>query len=508
MKIIKNNDCKNKECRTIIEVFFDNANRLTDKTAVIAGDEKISYERLKKLAIGINDYLVKNGINPGDKIILKAPPTISYIVTLLGISLCGAVSVPLEKTIPETGIDDIAKILDAKLSIVNFETDRVDYLTYEELMKYAENFAQTNDTEKYKIKFPNIDDISVILYTTGTTGKSKGVVLTNRNSLAALQNTTESTGMSESDINAMPSPLNHSYAFRRTLGSLYHGGTVIFLNGVTSVKNFIAAFENHKATTLTIVPSAMEYVLKMSGDLMAKYKDQIKYIEIGAETVSKDLIERLLQLLPNTDIVNTYGASEAGCCVGINYRKYPEKLNSIGCDAVNAEIFFTDENHNEIKADSSKNCGFISMRGPMVMVRYENDPELTDSVLGENEFYTNDLGYRDDEGFIYLLGRKGEVINVGGNKVSPIEVEEIANKSPMVCESACIPCKDPNGILENVPKLFVVVEEGTSFSESELKNFMATQLEPYKVPVVYEIIEELPKTYNLKIQRNKLHKDN
>jgi long-chain acyl-CoA synthetase len=504
MRAISVNDSKNEKCKSVIETLFSNAERLPDKIAVIAGGKQVSYLQLKKLIIGASDYLTKIGIKPGDKVIVKALPSISFIAAIFGISLCRAIMMPLEKTIPEAGVNEIAEKLDVKLSITNYETDKSDNLLLDKLMEYAEEFANSGKADNYKAIFPDVDKVSAIIFTTGTTGKSKGVVLTYRNNLAAAQNTMGTTGMCEDDINVVPAPLNHTYGFRRTMGSLYIGATIVLLNGVTSARTFFNSLEELKGTTLTLVPSAMEYILRVSGDLISKYKDQLTYIEVGAEPVSGDLKKRLLKLLPKTNICNTYGSSEAGCVIGINYRTHPGKIDSIGCDAVNAEIYFTDEKHRMIEADNPKNSGFLTIKGPMVMVGYENEPELTATVLKDGILYTNDIGYRDSDGFIFLLGRKGDVINVGGNKVSPSEIEEVANRCPIVLECACVPCKDPNGILNQVPKLFVVVNKDEEFSESELKKYLAAQLEPYKVPLVYETIDELPRTFNLKIQRNKL----
>lgn len=524
MRELQFNDSKNNDCMTVEEVIFANADRLASKTALVAGGKVVTYSQLRKLIIGAVDYLSKNGVKPGDKVIIKALPSVSFVTALFGVSFCGAIAVPLEKNMPEEGVKDVAERLDVRFSIVNQRSEGLsdcadspdmkegnptEFLLLDDLLAYAEELAEAGKADDYEVSFPNIDATSIIMFTTGTTGNSKGVTLRYRNTLAAMQNTMGTTGMCESDVNVIPAPLNHTFGFRRTMGSLYSGGTVVLLNGVTSARLFFKALDEHGGTTLTLVPSAMEYILKVSGEMLAKYKDQIRSIEVGAEPVPNDLKEKLLKLLPKTNICNTYGSSEAGCVVGINYREWPDKLDSIGREAVNAEIFFTDENHKPMKADSSKNAGFIAIRGPMVMECYHGDPALTGKVIGEaspNEriLYTNDIAYKDEDGFIFLLGRKGDVINVGGNKVSPIEVEQTANSCPMVRECACVPCKDPNGILTQVPKLFVVTEEGHEFCESKLKSYLTSKLEQYKVPLVYEIIDELPRTYNSKIQRNKL----
>ncbi len=280
MRPIPLNDSKNENCKSVIETLFLNTERLPNKTAIIAGGKQVSYLQLKKLIIGAADYLTKNGVKPGDKVIIKALPSVYFIAAMFGVLMCGGICVPLEKTIPEDGVNEIAKKLNVKLSIVNFETEKFKSTTLDELAEYIEEFAATDKADKFETKVRGIDEISIIMFTTGTTGNSKGVVLTFRNTLAAIQNTIGNTGMCESDINIIPAPLNHTYGFRRTMASLYLGGTVILLNGVTSVRNFFNALEEFKGTTITLVPSAMEYILKVSGDMISKYSDQINYIEV------------------------------------------------------------------------------------------------------------------------------------------------------------------------------------------------------------------------------------
>jgi long-chain acyl-CoA synthetase len=310
--------------------------------------------------------------------------------------------------------------------------------------------------------------------------------------------------MTESDVNVMPAPLNHSFGIRRMYGSLAIGSTAVLLNGVTSVRLFFKALDEYRATSIISVPAAMEYVFRMTGDKLGEYSEQLRFIELGADNVPNDLKRRILQLLPKTDLYNIYGSTEAGCVVGINYRENPDKLNSIGKDAVNAKIRFTNDNGEFIDAVSKETSGLLTISGAMVMKGYFSAPELTAETVKGGNLYTSDIGYRDKDGFIFLIGRKGDVINVGGNKVSPVEVEQIANQYPSVVESACVGWPDPNGLSIQVPKLYVVPKRDMEFSEIELKDFIASKLEAYKVPLIYALVQSIPKTSNGKLQRSKL----
>jgi len=136
------------------------------------------------------------------------------------------------------------------------------------------------------------------------------------------------------------------------------------------------------------------------------------------------------------------------------------------------------------------------------MKGYYKEKALTEQTLKNGYVYTNDLAYRDEEGFIYVLGRRGDVIESGGNKIAPEEIEEAAGKLPWIIDCACVPMDDP--ILGKAPKLFVQLEEGTAFEPENIYQFLRGQLEAYKVPKVIEKIDKIPRTYNGKLQRKEL----
>ena len=139
----------------------------------------------------------------------------------------------------------------------------------------------------------------------------------------------------------------------------------------------------------------------------------------------------------------------------------------------------------------------------MNMPGYLKEPEITKEVLDdEGTLYTNDLGYMGEDGFVYLLGRKGDVINMGGIKIAPSEIEEVVAQNEMIKECACIPI--PDEITGEAPKLFIVINEGYEYDEKALHKFMTDKLEAIRVPKVVQVIDELPRTFNGKVIKRKL----
>ena len=198
---------------------------------------------------------------------------------------------------------------------------------------------------------------------------------------------------------------------------------------------------------------------------------------------------------------NFYGSTESDCISIYNFNQPGNKKGCIGKPTRNANIIIVDDDHNPI-ISSTEHTGLLSCRGGQNMLGYWNDPEETAKVLVDGTVYSNDVVYFDEDGDIILLGRNGDVINVGGNKVSPEEIENACKKFPAVADCGVIPVKDP--IKGHVPKLFVQMNPGEILDVKAVKNFLAENLEPYKVPAFIVNIEKIPRSYNGKLLRKDL----
>jgi len=164
-----------------------------------------------------------------------------------------------------------------------------------------------------------------------------------------------------------------------------------------------------------------------------------------------------------------------------------------------------DEDRRPISS-SRDNPGFLASRGAINMKEYFKDPELTAQATDGEYIYTKDLGYIDEEGFVYMLGRKDDVINFGGVKISPEEIESQVIKSEMIRDCACVPADD--AITGQAPKLFITLEPGADYDAKAFQTFLAKVLDANKLPKYVEIIDEIPRTFNGKIKRNELRENN
>jgi long-chain acyl-CoA synthetase len=249
------------------------------------------------------------------------------------------------------------------------------------------------------------------------------------------------------------------------------------------------------------VPSAWAYIKKMSANRMSNYAHQLKYIEIGSEYMSVADKMQLSELLPNTRICMHYGLTEASRSVFLNFGNDFQNLDTLGKASPNVEVVIVGESGDSL----SDNCeGEICIKGDHVarffLGLFEEEVE---DFFWKNYIRTGDCGIKLESGYVKIVGRKKEMINVGGKKVSPIEIEEVLNKIDGITSSACVGIPDPNGVLGEVVKAFMVGDP-LLCNMTEVKNKIITSLESFKWPVEYVWIDDLPKTESGKIKRLEL----
>ena len=226
------------------------------------------------------------------------------------------------------------------------------------------------------------------------------------------------------------------------------------------------------------------------------------YVQIGSSKLPDSDKEHLRNLLPNSRLYDFYGSTEAGCSCLFDFNKYADIKGCIGRPSIYSYYKFFDENGNEMKNTSFDNPGRLAGSGPTLMTEYYKDEELTKETIKDGYIISSDMGYMGEDGMIYFLGRQDDVINVGGNKVDPYEVEEIASKYPDVIDCACTAMDDP--IAGSVPKLYIQMKKGIELETKALYEYLQPYLEGYKLPKQIEVIDKIPRTFNGKLIRREL----
>lgn len=466
-----------------------------DTPAVCELKKYLTYSEYWTAIRKMANVLVRNGIKKDAHVILRCTQDINYMVLFSALQYIQALVIPVERSTSPERIQEIRDKVDAEWLISNRESEGMCWLSTKKLVE------QMKSAEELEYPLPNSDTWSMLLFTTGTTGNSKGVVMYHKNDVAIAGNVMEGTQMKPGNVEIIPMPLNHSFGIRRYQSDMINGGTVCLMNGMALIGNLWKMLEQYHATSMAISPATLGMIFHLSGDRISEYADQIDYIQVGSAPLPETDKEKLLRYLPNTRLYNFYGSSEAGCSCILEFSRQ-NKNGCIGYPTVNSLVRFIDGEGNVIENGSEKQPALLGWGGTIVMEGYYNDPELTAKTVVDGYVMTNDLGYMDEDGSIILVGRADDVINYGGSKISPAEVEAVAIRYPGVADCAYSSVHDP--ITGELPVMLIVQENG--FDEAAFLIYMQQQVESYKQPQKIFYIEEVPKTFKGSLLRKEIKK--
>ena len=499
---------------SIVENLAHNAIKSPDSLCLADERRSITYKQAWDGICGLAMELSRRGVAKGCCVVIESNQSADYMIWVFAIQLLGAISVPLEKNAATGRVLEIAKETEAVLHVGARE---IPELTIPHMdISDAEAFALGQITDGvYRgsiedldlIAFPASADVAEILFSTGTTGKSKGIVLTHANNVALAENVCTGVRMKQDNVELIPMPTSHSHGLRRTYANMANGSSVVFADNIMLLKNVFGLMDKYHVTSMDLSPSILNIFFKLSKDRLGDYAEVLDYIQLGSAPLSEEDKAHLSRILPATRLYNFYGSTEAGCSCLMDFNDADGAAcagrapGCIGRPAVNARFIVVDENRRPIRSSRDR-LGFLASRGAINMKEYFKDPELTAQATDGEYIYTKDLGYIDEEGYVYMLGRKDDVINFGGVKISPEEIESQVIKSEVVKDCACVPVDD--AITGQAPKLFIALEPDAEYDAKAFRAFLSKVLDANKQPKFVEIIDRIPRTFNGKIKRNEL----
>ena len=480
---------------TIEEQIFQNSIRQPDRVALITPAEQVTYAQLwERCLLAATNVKRKYGLQQGDRIILSASANIDFIYAYFGIHIAGGVCVPIDPDTNETRFDLIKQSTRPVCTMGTLHK-------VEETPTIPLNDVLTPCESIDAFQQPDPEQIADVLFTTGTTGAPKGVALNHRNLTAAALNINTFIQNTSDDVELLALPVSHSFGLGRVRCVLSKGGALVLLGTFASMKKFFGQMEQYHCTGFGMVPAGWGYIKKMSGRKIGQFADQLRYIEIGSSFMSIEDKELLCELLPNTRICMHYGLTEASRSAFMEFHSEHDKLSTAGKASPNVDVrIFNNEGVEQpIGAE-----GEVCVKGEHVTCSYWNEtPERFAQDFYHGYFRTGDAGCLDDEGYIHLKSRIKEMINVGGKKVSPMEVEDILNTIPGIEDSACVAMPDPEGVMGELVKAFIVCKDD-SLTDAAILEALKPKLEVYKLPAAIERIDAIPKTASGKVQRLKL----
>lgn len=376
--------------------------------------------------------------------VMRTSQTISYLADYFACHLADVVAVPVEHDLPAEKLAEIERMV-------------------------------------ADVTFP--DEAADVLFTTGTTGAPKGVVLSHKALMADAENLAQTLGFHANLTFIINGPLNHFGSHSKVLPVVLTGGSLYVMEGMKRLDDFYCAIdhiEGHVATFL--VPASIRMLVQFTADRLAANATRIEMIETGAAPITQADMRRMSELLPATRLFNTYAGSESGVVCTYNYNDGQCLQGCVGRPYPLSHIELRD--------------GVVVCSGDGLMMGYLGQ----DLTSPPSEIVTSDLGRIDSEGRLFLIGRQSDIINVGGMKVSPVEVEDAA---AAVIEGLkdCICIGQKHAVMGQVPKLLVVMADGVALDKRAAARGLRARLESYKMPVDIEAVGSIARTYNGKLDR-------
>ncbi|MDY0406217.1 fatty acid--CoA ligase family protein [Virgibacillus sp. 179-BFC.A HS] len=497
----------------------ETARHYPEKIAYIFQGQQTTYQELEKAVSQFACQLHALGCK-GDHIALILGNSPHFIIGLYGALRIGAVVIPINPQYTPNEIAYMVRNGDVKLlvtmdillekveNIANQLAD-VHHVIYCE-SKSGLNFDHLNISSKLKsftdmmktpvnpFEWPKLhdEDVALILYTSGTTGKPKGAMLTHKNLYSNAKDTADYLQISGSDRVIAALPMFHVFCLTVSLNApLMNGGTVLVMPKFSPQESFRLA-RQYKATIFAGVPTMYNYLLQ-SGKGSKADLASIRLCISGGAAMPVSLLKNFEKTF-DVIISEGYGLSEASPVTCFNPLDRPRKPGSIGTNIVHVENKVVDELGEEVPCGE---VGELVVKGPNVMKGYYKMPEETASTIIDGWLHTGDMARMDDEGYFYIVDRKKDMIIVGGYNVYPREVEEVLFSHPQVAEAAVIGVPDPDS--GEAVAAFVVSNDATLTVE-ELQNYCTGHLAKYKVPTRIEFLKEIPKNTTGKILRRSL----
>ena len=513
----------------ITRILTEKAKNLGNKPAIIFKDQTISFSELKDICFKLADSLSKLGLKKGDKVAIYLPNWPEYIYSYLAIWCCGATAVPLDfmftddeliscishseasvlivKPKASISLAQVQKNCPLLKNIILCQEKTEGALSFKELIAKGKNIAPEAKIED--------KDYAIIFYTSGTTGRPKGVLVNYLQLDAPPKAMTFFVDFKAEDIILCALPFSHLGGLVYLQNNIAFGLTLVLMERFIPAE-FLRNIQNHKVTCLWLVPS-MYYALLQLKEFESFDLSSLRWIVLFGAPSSPDALRRFNQYCPNTAVLNGWGLTETNaptCVIPIGSKK----VESVGRPPpwIEVKVFSAegarlpdgqgstyggDESNKELSVGQ---VGEVVVRGWVVTDGYYNDPEATALAIRNGWFYTGDLGRIDSEGYLYIVGRKKEMIKVGGEIVFEPEVEAALHKHQDIAEVAVVGV--PDKLRGEIPKAFVVLKADSDLKEEQLRYFCREHLAHFKIPHYFAFVKDLPKNRAGKIDKEKLRK--
>jgi acyl-CoA synthetase (AMP-forming)/AMP-acid ligase II len=502
------------------------AERFGPQVAVVDGAAELTYAELHARARTFGAALVASGVERGDRVAIWAPNGVEWVVAMLGVYQAGAVLVPVNTRFKGREAADILGRSRARVLVTVTDFLGTDYiamldatdveLPHLDTVVVARGPVQsrgeawdaflgraTDATSREvdrRVATTADDDPSDILFTSGTTGIPKGVVMTHGRTLRVATDWVEMTGLEAGDRYLMINPYFHMFGLKAGILAAVAAGATMLPEAVFDVDRVLQRVEAERVTVLPGPPTLYQAILDHP-DRARRDLSSLRVAVTGAADIPVELIRRIYDELPFSVVITGYGLTEAGTACATSPGDDAETVaTTVGRPRPGVELRVVGEGDREVARGEA---GEILVRGPSVMAAYLDDPEATAQTLSADGWLrTGDLGVVDDAGCVRIVGRAKDMFIVGGFNAYPAEIENALLRHADIQQAAVIGIPDPR--LGEVGMAFVVLRQGASATAADIVEWSRAQMANYKVPRVVELVDELPLNATGKVMKDTL----
>ena len=473
----------------LIDFLRKNVENHGNKVAIIDNDDEITflelYKKVEKFSNNIKELDHETIVS------LVSENSISFIIAYLGLIYSGKIVHLISPEISETNLFNQLKSSKSKNiicsqsikdKILNFHSIKITLLDIQGILLKNNNIKNTTCANEF----------AYLIYTSGTTSEPKGVIVSHSMIEFTTKNIVNVLGYSDKDIDLLPLPLNHSFGLGCLHTALFAGTTLVLLKNASNLEQILTSLKKYKITTLAAIPATLTKLLNFDNKKIEEYFSEIRLIITNSTSIPKKTVIQFKEILRKGNLATYYGLTEASRSTFMIFDKDNHREESVGKCPPNVEIKIVNKDKNNLKV------GDIFIRGENVIKKYWNNIE-SDKNIFEGWLKTGDTGYFDDEGYLFLKGRSDEIINVGGEKVTPDEIEQIIRNIPGIEDVAAFGIE--HQIFGQTIKLNVIKSKNSEIDKMQILSYCIKNLEKFKIPSKIDFVESIPKTEYGKVKR-------
>lgn len=471
-----------------------------DKVGFVFKGEETTFGEFRKKIDAWANFLQSKGVKKGDRVGLISRNSTDYVAAYLATIKAGGIIVPINFQLiaPEIAyiVNDTAmKLLITQKHMDNLE-EALSYYGYNNIVEQLE-FTDLHEAEDHEFEeVPmNEDEVCTIIYTSGTTGRPKGAMLSHKNLISNTLDITEFANYGDEEVAMCVLPMYHCFGWTCSVSANLLKGATMVIQDVFNFTDCIRLITKYKATVFAAVPPIFQLFLKAAP---ATVFSNMKTLVSGGASMAKT-VDEAFKAKFGIQVQVGYGLSEAAPVVVGNPAGDKAKLGSIGVPMYRQTVKIMDDDMNEVPVGE---VGELCVQGPNVMKGYWNRPQESKHALRGGWLHTEDLAYKDEDGYFFIVDRLKDLIIASGENIYPREVEEILIAHPDVADAAVIGVSD--NLRGQIVCAYVVPEEGAVLDKSIMRKYLMGKVAQYKIPKEYIFTELLPRNSTGKVLKNVL----